>query len=616
MFTPWRTLWRKRLWPAILLPTLLAMGVLTSLVFFNSVYLTTRHDREHTVQAMDMALNLLGYAAESFAFRGSLQRLVSFIGTEEAIDTLVIAAGEPRTVIASTRLEEVGHPLEQIYDQRLALHMAAKVADRRVPEMSEPIRNGSQTIVRQVMLRLADTDGPGHERAEIGVTLNASALGRLSNSMVTTFAVATVLSLFAALLTLAWVVRRRIVQPLEAIIRTMARREKGQPAQRVTVPYPDEFARVAARINDAFDSIDTQQAELRQLALIAQVTSNLVVITRANREIEWVNDAFERALGFTLAESRGRRLQDFVRGRSTDRQLLERFWDTIGEGKAIGGEVVLYGRDGREIETEFVGRPLRDEEGRVSHCVIIANDLTETRYMQRQVNAIAADLREEVAYTLHDTIGGDLGGLSFRAKLLTEQLSAAGRPEAAQAAELTRALGDISNRTRALSQLMAPTSAVLGGLTPALERLCDSLNRAYPLLRCELRAPGSIVGLADWEATQVYLIAQEALRNATRHGSPTRIRVSLVTFQHRLRLQVTSDGSAWDPDGVAVGVGLRAMRYRASLMNAEFSVRVRPSDAITSVRCMIPLRPKPAPLQEARSIEDSASWPALNVDSG
>jgi hypothetical protein len=43
-------------------------------------------------------------------------------------------------------------------------------------------------------------------------------------------------------------------------------------------------------------------------------------------------------------------------------------------------------------------------------------------------------------------------------------------------------------------------------------------------------------------------------------------------------------------------------------------VRVRPSEAITSVRCVIPLRPKPAPLHETRSIEDSANWPKLSVE--
>lgn len=379
-------------------------------------------------------------------------------------------------------------------------------------------------------------------------------------------------------------------------------------------PIQRPIATIAAEVNGAFDAVDTQQAELRQLALIAQVTSNLVVITLANRDIDWVNDAFVHTLGFTLAESRGRQLQDLVRGHSTDPQLLEKFWDTIKEGKPSGGEVVLYGRDRREREIEFRGHPLHDKDGHISHCVIIATDLTETRYMQRQVNAIAADLREEVAFTLHDTIGGDLGGLSFRAKLLAEQLAAVGRPEAAQAVELTRALGEISNRTRALSQLMAPTSAVLGGLEAAFERLCDSVNRAFPQLQCELQAPGPFAGLADWEATQVYLIAQEALRNATRHGAPTRMRVSLVAFRNHLRLKVTSDGSAWDPNDVAVGVGLRAMRYRASLMNADFTVRVRQPGAITSVRCIIPLRPKPAPLAATRSPEIAAGWPLLKVE--
>ena len=45
--------------------------------------------------------------------------------------------------------------------------------------------------------------------------------------------------------------------------------------------------------------------ELQRLALVAQRTANAVIITDPQCRITWVNDAFERITGYTLAEVKG-----------------------------------------------------------------------------------------------------------------------------------------------------------------------------------------------------------------------------------------------------------------------------------------------------------------------
>jgi two-component system, NarL family, sensor histidine kinase NreB len=601
-------LWRGRLWPAVLLPALLAISVLSVLLLMSALFLLARQDDLRTSQATHITLDLLGYSAESLAFRGSLQRVVSFVGTEDAIDAIVVVAGEPRVVVASTRLEEVGDLLEEVRDSRLRVHLqdVARAQSGSADRIDARVAGDDHTYVRPINLRLTDGIGRRYVDGEVGVRVNVDALGGLPGQLVATLVAATMAGLVAAMLSLTWVLRRRILRPLESIIRTMNRRATGKGTERFSVPYPDEFATVAAEINASIDSIDRQKAELEQLALIARFTSDMVVIARPDRTIDWVNDGFVKLLGHPRERCVGRRLRDLVKVSSNDLQMITRFWDTIDQGKSYGGEAVFYSRDGREVQTRFSGWPVLDRNGQTRQVVIIATDMTESRLMQREINAGAAALREDVAYALHDTLGGDLGGLSFRSKLLAERLASEGRPEAELAEELTVALNEISGRTRTLSHLMAPTSAVLGGLDVALVRLCDAVRSGFNGVNCTLRVRGSAYELDDWEETQVFLVVQEAVRNSVTHGMPTMIAVTLHATETRLRVQVTNNGAAWDPSLPANGLGLRAMRYRASLMNAGLWVRVRPAARITSVRCMVPLRSKSTRAPGATATGDGA----------
>ena len=52
--------------------------------------------------------------------------------------------------------------------------------------------------------------------------------------------------------------------------------------------------------------------DVERLALVAERTSNAVVITSPDERITWVNDGFTRITGYTLDEVRGRRPNEFL----------------------------------------------------------------------------------------------------------------------------------------------------------------------------------------------------------------------------------------------------------------------------------------------------------------
>jgi signal transduction histidine kinase len=72
-------------------------------------------------------------------------------------------------------------------------------------------------------------------------------------------------------------------------------------------------------------------------------------------------------------------------------------------------------------------------------------------------------------------------------------------------------------------------------------------------------------------ATHLYLIAQEAVHNALKHGEARNIHISLES-NHLLVLRVQDDGLGIPAQPAKTqGLGLRIMRNRAALMGARLS---------------------------------------------
>jgi signal transduction histidine kinase len=89
---------------------------------------------------------------------------------------------------------------------------------------------------------------------------------------------------------------------------------------------------------------------------------------------------------------------------------------------------------------------------------------------------------------------------------------------------------------------------------------------------CTFDCPAPVALADNFAATQLYLIAQEAVLNALKVAQARQIRISLVS-DHALTLRVQDDGIGIpdSPTGIQ-GLGLRIMRNRAAIIGASLTI--------------------------------------------
>lgn len=122
-----------------------------------------------------------------------------------------------------------------------------------------------------------------------------------------------------------------------------------------------------------------QREQFKLLSLVADETDNSVIITDADRRIEFVNGGFERMTGYTAAEVIGRKPGEFLQGPMTDPATVERIREALREGVSSYVEILNYHKDGTPYWVSLAINPVRNDSGAVERYISIQANVTETK---------------------------------------------------------------------------------------------------------------------------------------------------------------------------------------------------------------------------------------------
>jgi PAS domain S-box-containing protein len=134
----------------------------------------------------------------------------------------------------------------------------------------------------------------------------------------------------------------------------------------------------------AAEALRASARRFRLQAAALEATINVVVITDAQGTIEWVNPAFTRVTGYTLAEAVGQNPR-ILRSGQQPKQYYAEMWRTIRAGQSWSGEFVNVRKDGGLFTEEVTITPVRAEGGIISHYVAVKQDITEKRSLEKQL---------------------------------------------------------------------------------------------------------------------------------------------------------------------------------------------------------------------------------------
>ncbi len=211
-----------------------------------------------------------------------------------------------------------------------------------------------------------------------------------------------------------------------------------------------------------------------------------------------------------------------------------------------------------------------------------------TRSHDREIEQVRLRQRNELARELHDTVGHRVSAIAVQAQ--------AGR--ALSAADPKRALATLVTIEEEASRTLKEMRALVGVLRDGTDAdlaprrgVADIERLARPggeVLGVRVQVSGDVEAVEPAVSTALYLIAAEAVTNATRHASgATHVTVDVTATRSQVHLRVRDDGEASTTSSTHAGYGLRGMAERASLLGGTLRAGPDP-DSGWSVDASLP----------------------------
>ena len=138
-------------------------------------------------------------------------------------------------------------------------------------------------------------------------------------------------------------------------------------------------------------------ADLTRMAMVAQRTTNAVVLTDANKRITWVNDGFTRISGYTLDEVAGKIPGEILQCEKTDPQAIARIRQALDSGLGCREEILNRAKDGSYYYLDLEIQPLRDAANNLTGYIAIESDITDAVQQRQALADQVAKLEEAEA---------------------------------------------------------------------------------------------------------------------------------------------------------------------------------------------------------------------------
>ncbi|CAN7295391.1 sensor histidine kinase [Knoellia sp. LjRoot47] len=218
----------------------------------------------------------------------------------------------------------------------------------------------------------------------------------------------------------------------------------------------------------------------------------------------------------------------------------------------------------------FIHRIITEAESRA--CII--DELRSTRAQLASVERAQGvqDERSRLSREIHDTLAQGFTSVIALSRAATSALD---RDDVASVRErlamIERTAVDNLAEARVIVAELTPGHLQSRTLVEALARLTETVTRETGI-RVTSSVEGEPAPLGGNAEVVLLRGVQEALSNVRRHSGATSAAVTLAYEPERIALEVTDDGSGFDPITTPPGFGLDGLRARAAELGGEVSI--------------------------------------------
>ncbi len=136
------------------------------------------------------------------------------------------------------------------------------------------------------------------------------------------------------------------------------------------------------------------ELELKRMAIVAEKTNGIVMITDPERRVVWINNSFERILGYTSEEVIGIDPGFFLQGPETSLETVQEIARSLQETGTFSGEILNYTKNGSKIWLYLDIAAVYNEAGSLINYVAVENDITLIKKAEQRLQIAIERERE------------------------------------------------------------------------------------------------------------------------------------------------------------------------------------------------------------------------------
>lgn len=203
---------------------------------------------------------------------------------------------------------------------------------------------------------------------------------------------------------------------------------------------------------------------------------------------------------------------------------------------------------------------------------ILLEKFEAKRRYQEQLNNITLEIQDQtlknVGRELHDNLGQkltlanlQLGTMKVNDMILAEQKKS-----------LAEILQESIIDLRSLSKTLNSDIVTKNGLLYSIEQEVSRLNRLN-YINVNLNVIGTPYRLTKEKELVMFRIFQESINNTLKHAGATSLFIELGFAKKQIHMKLTDDGEGFDVEGNFNSAGMKSMKSRAALIQAELNIK-------------------------------------------